>query len=63
MSEQASFDIKQVIDQARAVITSPVAYFQSMPKSRGYANPIIFIAVMGAHAVPRRSCSGFSPFS
>jgi hypothetical protein len=48
MSEQATFDINQVIAQARNIITDPVGYFQHMPKSGGYANPVIFVAVMGA---------------
>lgn len=48
MGAQAKFDIKQVVSQARQVILSPVAYFQTMPKSGGYTNPVIFVAVMGA---------------
>ncbi len=48
MSEQTSFDINQVIEQAKAVITNPVAYFQTMPKTGGYGPPVIFVAVMGA---------------
>lgn len=48
MSEQAKFDISQVTAQAKAVITNPVAHFQTMPKTGGYANPVIFVAVMGA---------------
>ena len=48
MSETARFDIGQVVEQAKSVITNPVGYFQTMPKSGGYANPVIFVAVMGA---------------
>ncbi len=48
MSEQTTFDINQVIVQAKAVITNPVGYFQTMPKSGGYGPPVIFVAVMGA---------------
>lgn len=48
MSEQKTFDIQQVIAQAKAVITDPQGYFQTMPKTGGYANPVIFVAVMGA---------------
>ena len=48
MSEQTTFDINQVIAQAKAVITNPVGYFQTMTKAGGYGNPVIFVAVMGA---------------
>ncbi|MAC33996.1 MAG: hypothetical protein CME40_00910 [Haliea sp.] len=48
MSDAARFDIGQVVEQAKSVITNPVGYFQTMPKSGGYANPVIFVAVMGA---------------
>lgn len=49
MSEQqTTFDINQVIAQAKAVITNPVGFYQTMPKSGGYGNPVIFVAVMGA---------------
>ena len=48
MSDQTTFDINQVIAQAKAVITNPVGYYQTMPKTGGYGNPVIFVAVMGA---------------
>ena len=50
MTEQSKFDIHSVINNAKAVITTPAAYFQTMPKSGGFANPVIFVAVMAAAA-------------
>tara|TARA_R100000005_G_scaffold94586_1_gene73089 strand:- start:2736 stop:3419 length:684 start_codon:yes stop_codon:yes gene_type:complete len=50
MNEKSSFDIQQIIEQVRAIITQPVSYFQSMPKAGGFGDPVVFVAVMGAVA-------------
>ncbi len=47
-TEQKTFDINQVIAQARAVLTDPRGYYSTMPKTGGFANPVIFVAVMAA---------------
>tara|TARA_R110000772_G_scaffold268659_1_gene397122 strand:+ start:27327 stop:28010 length:684 start_codon:yes stop_codon:yes gene_type:complete len=50
MSVNNGFDIQQIIAQAREVITRPVNYFQSMEKTGGFGDPVVFVAVMGAVA-------------
>ncbi|MFA5632898.1 MAG: YIP1 family protein [Porticoccaceae bacterium] len=50
MTDQNKFDIHSVINNAKAIITTPATYFQTMPKSGGFANPVIFVAVMAAAA-------------
>ena len=50
MSVNNGFDIQQIIAQAREVITRPVNYFQSMQKTGGFGDPVVFVAVMGAVA-------------
>lgn len=46
MTESNTFDINKVIASAKAVITAPATYFQTMPKSGGLVEPLIFILVM-----------------
>jgi len=46
MTEQNKFDINSVIATAKAVITNPKAYYETMPKTGGFANPVIFIVAM-----------------
>ena len=46
MSENGSFDIRTVIDQAKQVISSPQAFYRNMNKSGGYGEPVIFLLVM-----------------
>lgn len=48
MSETSQFDINKVIADAKSVITNPVGYYQSMAKTGGFAEPLIFVAVMAA---------------
>ncbi len=48
MSETNQFDINKVIADAKTVLTNPVGYYQSMAKTGGYSEPVIFVAVMGA---------------
>ncbi len=40
------FDINQIIDTTKAVISNPVAFYRSMPQTGGYENPVVFVAVM-----------------
>jgi hypothetical protein len=40
------FDINDIIGTAKAIITTPVGYFQSMAKTGGFVNPLIFVIVM-----------------
>lgn len=44
--QSQGFDINHVISEAKRVLTSPVAFYQTMPKTGGFANPVIFVAVM-----------------
>lgn len=48
MSENNQFDFNKVIADARFILTDPKGYYQAMPKSGGFAEPLIFVAVMGA---------------
>lgn len=41
-----TFDINQVIAQAREVLTNPAAFYRDMPRAGGFAHPVIFVAVM-----------------
>ncbi len=40
------FDINDIVATAKTVITAPAEYFQSMPKTGGLVNPMIFIVTM-----------------
>lgn len=46
MSETNQFDINKVINDAKSVLTNPAGYYQTMAKSGGFVEPLIFIAVM-----------------
>jgi hypothetical protein len=46
MSDQR-FDLSKVLDDARRVITTPLAFYKSMPIGGGYTEPAIFVLVMG----------------
>ena len=48
MEETSSFNISKVIDDAVKVITQPVDFYRTMPKTGGYAEPLIFVLVMAA---------------
>lgn len=41
------FGLDAVIADAKAVITDPVGFYRAMPTSGGYAEPAIFVIVMG----------------
>lgn len=47
MEDSNKFDFETVIDTLKRVLTEPSAFYQSMPVSGGYANPAIFVLVMG----------------
>ena len=42
----AKFDINTVLQDAKQVITQPVAFYRAMPQQGGFANPVIFVVVM-----------------
>jgi len=44
----STFNLGTVIDDAKKVITNPVEFYRNMPTEGGYANPLIFVAVMAA---------------
>lgn len=44
----STFDINTVIEDAKKVITDPAGFYREMPTEGGYANPVIFVAVMAA---------------
>lgn len=44
------FDINTVIEDAVQIIKKPVGFYQRMPHTGGYAEPIIFLMVMAAVA-------------
>lgn len=49
MNEQNNkFDINRVIADLKAIIINPAGYYQAMPKSGGFGDPLIFIVVMAA---------------
>lgn len=47
MNDTNGFDINKVKDTALKVIQQPVAFYQGMPKTGGFVDPIIFLLVMG----------------
>lgn len=42
------FSLGKVVADAQSVLTGPAAFYRSMPTSGGFAEPAIFVAVMGA---------------
>lgn len=46
MSDSAKFDINKVIADAKLVLVNPSVYYQNMPKTGGFAEPLTFIVVM-----------------
>ena len=46
MENSTQFDIGQVRDTALQVLTEPVEFYRTMPKTGGFTNPIIFLVVM-----------------
>lgn len=46
----STFDLGKLVEDAKAVITNPVGFYRNMPKTGGYAEPVIFVLVMAAIA-------------
>jgi len=47
MSASSIFGLITVIQAAKKVVTRPKKFYQQMPKSGGYGNPLVFVVVMG----------------
>lgn len=45
---QDAFSFSTVIEDAKKIITDPVAYYRDMPTTGGFVEPVIFVLVMGA---------------
>ena len=45
--EKEGFDLKEIVETAIKVLTSPQTFFKGMPKEGGYVKPLIFMIVMG----------------
>lgn len=43
-----AFSLATVIEDAKKIITNPTGFYREMPTEGGYANPLIFVIVMGA---------------
>ena len=50
MTEKKGFDLGSVIDDAKRVVLDPSGFYRDMPRSGGYAEPLIFTIVMGVIA-------------
>ncbi len=50
MTENATFDFNTVIETAKKIVTQPRQFFEQMPKTGGYSEPLIFAVVMGLAA-------------
>ncbi|MFN2329255.1 MAG: YIP1 family protein [Chromatocurvus sp.] len=48
MSENTAFNPDVIIGKVKWVIMDPRGYFQQMPRSGGYVEPMVFIAIMAA---------------
>lgn len=40
-------DLRRISDRAMAVITSPVTFYRTMPKTGGFIEPLVFMIIMG----------------
>jgi hypothetical protein len=45
--EKKGIDFRAMLQTAIKVVTSPPAFFREMPKTGGYAEPLLFMVVMG----------------
>lgn len=45
--EKEGFDLKEIVETAIKVLTSPQTFFREMEKRGGYVKPLIFMVVMG----------------
>ena len=50
MLEKSKFDFNSVVATAKQVVTRPRQFYREMPKTGGFTDPLIFIAVMGIAA-------------
>jgi hypothetical protein len=50
MPENSIFDFNSVLETATQVVTRPRQFYQEIPKTGGYTDPLIFVAVMGVAA-------------
>lgn len=48
MTENSLFNPDAIIGKVRWVITDPAGYYQQMPRSGGYLEPVVFVAIMAA---------------
>jgi hypothetical protein len=46
MNDQAKPDFTQIPNQAIKVITNPAGFYREMPKTGGFVEPLVFVAVM-----------------
>ncbi len=67
MENSSSFNLTTVINDAISVVKNPIGFYQNMSKTGGYAEPVIFVAVMAVIAAILLSVlslvSGKIPFS
>jgi len=47
MEDSNRFDLSIIVETAKRVITDPTEFYQSMPPTGGYGNPIVFVVVLG----------------
>lgn len=48
MTGNSLFNPDAIIGKVRWVITDPAGYYQQMPRSGGYLEPVVFVAIMAA---------------
>ncbi|MEQ8516509.1 MAG: hypothetical protein RIC38_12955, partial [Chromatocurvus sp.] len=48
MSDTTLFNPDAIIGKVKWVITDPTGYFQQMPRSGGFLEPVVFVAIMAA---------------
>ncbi len=46
MPEQPAFDIHRIIEDARRILTAPGRFYRTMPRTGGFAEPMVFVAVL-----------------
>ncbi len=44
----STFNLGKLVEDAKTVVTDPAAFYRNMPKTGGYAEPVIFVIVMAA---------------
>lgn len=50
MEESNRFDFSIIVETAKRIITSPTQFYQNMPHSGGYGNPVVFVVVLALAA-------------